>query len=1046
MKLAEFSIKNSLLVNLISVLIVFVGVYSVFHLKKEAFPAVNYDIVLVTTVYPGAPTEDVEKLVTVPIEKEIKGISGIKEISSTSEEGRSVIGITLDPKESDKNQVIDDIERAVDRVQDLPEGVKDDPIVFELRSKEIPVLEISLSGNDSEEVRRKYAEDLEDLLLNINGVASINRMGWRDPEFHVDVDPDKLKSFHVSINEIMSALRLRNISLPGGHLTTKQEEFNIRTTGEFSTVKEIEDVIIRANDAGNWLRIKDVAKVTKDFEDLERITRTNGKRALGLVVIKNEASDIIKVVDKINIVLDQFKKTLPKGMEVTKAKDISFYVKRRLGVLKNNGLIGFLLVIIILFFFLDPIPALTTAMGIPIALFISFFVMMGLGMSINLVSMLGLIIVLGMLVDDGIIVSENVFRYVEGGMDPKEAAIRGTTEVMAPVTATILTTFAAFAPLLFLPDIIGKFIREIPIVVIITLAASLLEAFIILPAHLADFVKKGKYSKENRKESNRKKVFNFINKFYLRIMKYCLAHRYKVMSILLVFCIGTVIFAVKIYKMKIVMFGGEGIEEFYIRAEAKKGTSLEQMEKLVKPIEKLVETLPKDELESYRTYVGSISKEIGFDPNSKNGSHLAQITVYLTPMQQRKRTPNEIKESLRAGLDNIQGLEKLYFYSPKEGPPQGRAIAVGIKGECFDISNEIANKMVTYLKKIKGVSDIGMSYESGKKDLYIAVDEEKAKKFYLTIDAIAATVRYAFKGGIATEVKQQKAEDEISVVVRFPKEERDTMDAFNKIFISNAQGNLIPLKSVASIKKTEGLYSIAHLDGKRTIWITGDVDGEDATSFSVNIDLKDKFKDIPKEYEGYTLKFGGEYEDQKETQQNLLFAFFVVMFLIFIILTAIFGSLVQPFIVMTAIPFGYLGVIIAFMAHGRPLSFFALMGMVGLTGIVVNDSVVLVDFINKLRKSGKDRRESLIEAGRTRLRPVLMTTLTTIGGLVSVAYGIGGGDPFLKPLGLAIAWGLFFATGLTLIVIPCMYAIFDDISEKVLHKSIVKKKGKELRP
>jgi len=1024
---------------MISVLIIFVGIYSMFNLKKEAFPPVDYDIVTITTLYPGAPTEDVEKLVTIPIEKEIKGISGIKEISSNSEEGRSVIGITIDPKTSDKNQVVDDIEQAVDRIQDLPEGVKDDPLVFELKSKEIPVLEISLSGDVPESIRREYAESLEDLVLNINGIANVNRMGWRDPEFHIDVNPDKMKNFHVSINEIMNALKSRNITLPGGHLTTAKEEFNIRTTGEFFTVEEIEEVIIRANDAGNWLRIKDVATVARDFEDLEFIARTNGKRSLGMVVIKNESSDIIKVVDKVRDVLDTFQKTLPTGMEVTTANDISYYVKRRLGVLTNNGLIGFVLVVLILIFFLDPIPAITTAMGIPIALFISFFVMMGMGVSINLVSMLGLILVLGMLVDDGIIVSENVFRYVEEGMNPKDAAIRGTTEVMAPVTATILTTFAAFAPLLFIPDIIGKFIRQIPIVVIITLAASLVEAFIILPAHLSDFIKTKKNVHESRRKSRRKRIFNVLNNFYLRIMKITLAHRYKVMGALVLFCIATVIFAVKIHKIKVIMFAGEGIEEFYIRAEAQKGTSLEQMEELIKPVENLVKDLPEDEVDSFRSFVGSISNEMGFDPDAKNGSHLAQITVYLTPMQSRERTPNEIKESLRKELDHIQGLEKLYFYSPKEGPPQGRAIEVGIKGDHFDMSNEIAGKIISYLKGIKGVSDVGSSYAYGKKDLNIIVDEAKAKKFFLSIDDIATSVRYAFKGGVATEVKQKKAEDEISVIVRFPKEYRNNFEAFDKILIANKQGNLIPLKSVASIKETEGLYSLLHLDGRRTVMITGDVDGENATSFSVNLELKKKFKDIPKKYSGYTLKFGGEYEEQKETQQNLLFAFFVVMFLIFIILTAIFGSLLQPFIVMTAIPFGYLGVVIAFMAHGRPLSFFALMGMVGLTGIVVNDSVVLVDFINRLRKEGKDRRESLIEAGRTRLRPVLMTTLTTIGGLVSVAYGIGGGDPFLKPLGLAIVWGLFFATGLTLIVIPCIYSIFDDISEKIIHRSMVKK-------
>lgn len=1037
MKLVEFSVKNSLLVNLLSFMIILIGLYSMLHLKKEAFPEVDYDIVTVTTSYPGAPTEDVEKFVTIPIEKEIKGISGIKEITSKSEEGLSSIGIKIDPKASDKNQVVDDIERAVDRVRNLPEGVKDDPEVFELRSKEFPILEVSVVGDMPEELKRDYAESLEDMILNVSGVANVNRLGWRDPEFHIEINPDKLKDYHVSINEIMEALRQRNVTLPGGHLTTDVEEFNIRTTGEFQTVEEIENVIIRANDAGNWLQIKDVANVVKTFEDLKSISRTKGKRSLGMVVVKNEAADILKVVKKINEVIDQFKKTAPEEIDVEIADDMSFYVKRRLGVLKNNGAIGFVLVVIVLFLFLDPIPAITTAMGIPIALFSTFFCMHAMGMSINLVSMLGLILVLGMLVDDGIIVAENVYRYVEEGMDPKEAAIKGTTEVMAPVTATILTTFAAFGPLLFLPDILGKFIRNIPIVVMLALGASLLECFIILPSHLADFVKKVKVNK-NGKSKKEKLWLIALTNFYTRVIKKSIRHRYIVMGSLVLFFILTIFYAVKIHKIKVIMFGGEGIEDFYIRAEAEKGTSLERMEELLKPVEKIISELPASELDSYRTDIGSIGEGSNFDPNSKNGSHLGQMTVYLAPMQTRKMTPLEIKDILRPKLDKIKGLKKIYFYYPKEGPPAGRAVEVSVKGENFETLKEISEQIVLFLQTIDGVSDATSNYEYGKKELSVVVDEQKALKYYLTINDVASAVRYAFKGGVATTVKPQKAEDEIEVIVRLPEEYRSSPKAFEKILIPNKLGNLIPLTSVAKVIEKEGLFAITHMDGIKTIVIAADVDGEKATSLTANQMLKDKFDDIPNKYLGYSLKFGGEYEEQKDTQMNLLFSFVVALLLIFIIFVAIFGSLVQPFIVMSAIPFGFLGIVIAFMLHGRPISFFALMGAVGLTGIVVNDSIVLVDFINKLRKEGRSRYDSLIEAGRTRLRPVLMTTITTIAGLISVAYGIGGGDPFLKPMGLAIVWGLFFATGLTLIVIPCLYAIIDDLVEKITHHSTVK--------
>ncbi|MFC1510598.1 efflux RND transporter permease subunit [Candidatus Omnitrophota bacterium] len=1037
MKLAGFSVRNSVLINLISFLIIVVGIFAMFHLRKEAFPQVDYDIMSITTYYPGAPAEDVEKLVTIPIEKEIKGISGIKDIDSVSEEGFSNIGITIDPKATDKEQVVDDVERAVDRVRNLPSGVKDDPYIFELKSKEIPVIEISISGPYSEQVRRQYAENLEDIVLNITGVASVRRFGWRDPQFHVEVNPVKIKEYHVSMNEIMTALKTRNITLPGGHLTTQTEEFNVRTTGEFNTAQEIENVIIRANDAGNWLRIKDIAQVLDTFEDEKSIGRVNGERALGLVVVKSEGGDITAVVTNVLESVEQFKKSIPDDMELETANDMSFYVKRRLGVLKMNGLIGFVLVLIILFLFLDPMPALMTAIGIPIALFTTFFAMMALGITVNLVSMLGLIIVLGMLVDDGIIVSENVYRYIEQGMPPKEAAVKGTNEVMAPVLATILTTFAFFAPLFFLPDIIGKFIREIPMVVILALSASLFEAFIILPSHLADFVRGKKYQNGHHEDRRKRGWFIKLSKIYERTLRGAIKHRYLVIAGLVVFSAVTIFCAIFVFKLKVIMFTGEGIEDFFIRAEAKQGTSLEQMEELLKPVEKMVEGLGDHELDSYRTYIGEITEEIGFDPNSKRGTNFGQVTVYLTPAQRRERRQKDIVEALRPQLEKIQGFEKLYFYAAKEGPPSGKAVEIGVKGDRLERLNEISQILAEHLKTIEGVSDVSTNYNFGKKELKVIVDEARAKKFYISITDVANAVRSTFYGGIATTVKPLKAEDEIEVVVRYEEDYRNKRNSFEDILVENAQGNLIPLKSVAQIVEKEGLHAITHYDGKRVVWVTADVDQEKATSFSVNSKMKKQFDNIEKDYLGYSLKFGGEYEEQKETQVNLLFSFVIALFICYIILTAIFKSLIQPFIVMTAIPFGILGVVIAFMLHGRPLSFFALMGSVGLAGIVVNDSVVLVDFINKSRKSGMGRRESLITSGLTRLRPVLMTTITTIGGLVSVAYGIGGGDPFLKPMGLSICWGLFFATGLTLLVIPCIYAIVDDIILKIFHHATV---------
>jgi multidrug efflux pump subunit AcrB len=1035
MNIAEFSVKNRILVNLFTVFIYIAGIFAMFQLRREAFPNVSFDTVTITTVYAGAPAEDVEKLVTIPIEKELKEVSGVKEITSSSDEGFSIIGIELEPENTDKRKVIDDIRRAVDRVDDLPADVKD-PEVIELSTKEHPIIEISISGPVSEVEKRQYAESLEDKILDIDGVAKVNRFGWRDREFWVELDTVKMQEFYVSLDEVQRALKTRNITIPGGQIITDTAEYNVRITGEFKTPAEIENVIIRANDSGNWLRVKDVGRVVDALEDETRIAKINGYRTVAMVVMKRELADSITVTDQVKEVIEEFKKTLPATLQITLSNDYSYYVKRRLGVVISNGIFGFFFVIFVLFLFMDPFPAIMTAMGIPFALLATFMIMNWMGMSINLITMLGLIIVLGMLVDDGIVVCENVYRYVEKGMTVKDAVIKGTDEVIVPIIGTITTTWAAFLPLMLMTDIIGKFVREIPIVIIIALAASMFEAFIALPSHLADFMKPPRKDKLGHlTDHSHKPWYLKLLNGYTNILKSALANRYKVMGGASLVFVGAILIAV--FWMKIILFTGEGIEYFTIRAEAKKGTPLAKMDELIKPVEQLAAAIPTKELENYRSYLGSIEEEGGFDPSAKRGAHLGQVTVYLTPMQKRNRKPAQIIESLRPKLEKISGFEKLYFFKPKEGPPVGAPVSVAVKGDDYAILQDIASKYVAELKEIKGVSDIASSYEFGKKQLTVMIDEDRAQKFYLSIDEIAKTVHSAFEGGLATTIKPERAEEEIDVKVRFPELQRNSKDAFEKILIPNRFDKLISLKNVATIKETEGVYLITHLDGKRVIYVTANVDDKYATSLGVNTQLKKKFQGVTENHLGYSVKYAGEYEENQTTQKNLLFSMFLALFLIFIILAWMFNSMLEPFIVMLAVPFGLVGVIITFFLHGRPLSFFAFMGLVGLTGVVVNNSIVLVEFINKLRAEGQSKFDSIIEAAQIRLRPILMTTITTVGGLVSVAYGIGGGDPFLKPMALALMWGLTFSTILTLVLLPCIYAIIDDLSEKFFKKALV---------
>jgi multidrug efflux pump subunit AcrB len=1037
MKFAQFSVRNTLFVNLFSVFIIIAGLFSLFQLRKEAFPPVAFNVVTVTTSFRGASAAKVERLVTVPLEKELREVSDVDEIVSTSNDGISSIIVRVPSSVKNLQKVVNDVQKAVDRVTNLPEDVDERPVVTEITSGEIPVLKVAVSGKMDEFTLRGHADELRDLLEDIDGVSSVDRIGWRDEEFWVEPDVDRMVDYHISFAELALALGKQNVDAPGGKMRANGKEFIIKVKGELKTKEDVENTVIRANDLGNWIKVGDVANVRHTFEDEIVMNKAWGTRSIILTIIKRERGDIIKIVDQVYKTIDDVKKKAPPELKISTFYDISYYVKRRLNVLRSNGLIGAILVVIVLFTFLPPVPAIMTAIGIPIAMCTTFWVMGFLGMTINLITMFGLIVVLGMIVDDGIIISENVYRHIENGVPPREAAVLGTNEVARPVFTTVVTTIVAFSPLMLMEGLLGDFVKYIPFVVIIALSASLIEAFFILPSHLADFVKpqKGKLS---RKET---KWFKWIHDNYIKILKKALDHPYKVVSGVFLILITTLVVA-KLF-MPFMLFSARGVEQFAIRLEAEKGTSLEKTNEFIKPVEGVVERLSDQYLDAYETIIGHITEERGYDPNAKRGSNFSQINVYLTPSAKRDKTAEQIIEMMRPDMDKIfeqakeKGVEKLYFQEFREGPPVGRAIDVRVRGEDFKIITDIVNQIKEYFSKQEGVKDITDSYNLGNEEINVIIDEEAAQKAFLNNAQIAFAIRAAFSGVVATTIKRETAEKEIKVLIRLPEDARNDLAVFDKIVVANKFDNLIPLSEVTSRIITRSLRAITHLDGKRFVSITGDVDNKKMTSLKATQLISSKFKDISKKYSGYTLRFGGEAEETVKSIKSLQRAFLIAALLIFLILATQFNSLIQPFIVMLAIPFGIIGFIIAFLIHNEPLSFLGIMGFVGLIGVVVNDSIVLVDFINK-RKNEKRTKEAVVEAGSLRLRPVLITTITTVCGLSTVAYGIGGFDPFLKPMALAISWGLMFATVLTLVVIPCVYLIEEDIRNFIRHKFLKK--------
>lgn len=1034
MSLAQFSIKQKVLINLITIIAIILGIATTLEMRREAMPAIEIDYVTVHALYPGASPFEVEKLISIPMEDAIDDVEGIESIFSVSAESSSFLWLELEPDMSNRDRVISEIGREVDKVK-LPEDTED-PLVEEFVLEE-PLIEISFSGKDvPEEELRQHVENFEQILKNIKGIGTIDKLGWWDKEISIEIEPDNLDKYYLSLSQVIQSIQNQNLNLPGGKLTRGTKEVILRTVGELESAKEFEEIIIRTNSDGKHLRLGNVAKAYETFEEKEKIYRTNGNTSINLLPKKKKSGDTIRLVDRIRQEVKKQEKILPKNVSIALVNDMAFYVKRRLKVLNYNGMIGLVLLIFTLLLFLNLRIAIVTALGIPFAFLTALLFMSFFDVSLNLLTMFGLILVLGMIVDDAIVVSENVYRYMEEGLTPRDAVLKGAREVAAPVTATILTTTAAFFPLMYIEGIMGKFLKYFPMGVIFCLSASLFEALVILPSHLAEWVRplKSKNELNNKthifsqdRKGSEAKWFQNLLAGYTKVLRFAVHNRYKMCLGALIVLIASVLFSVKIMPFKLFP---DLIETFFVKIETPRGTSLEETSRVLSYVEEICMNLSKEELENV-TSIAGYSGGGQRDINENFGSQYGQCVVYLTPEQDRERKADDIINQIRQEITdkNIQNLIDFSFDKMQHGPPVGAPIAVEVRGDDYSTIRKITGEIQGYLKAADGIEDVKDNYELDKEELQITIDKKEAARLGLNVRQIAHTIRFAFEGGTATTMR--KGDEDIEVVVRLPKKYRNDINALKELTIPNNRDRLIHLNKVAKFTKSQGIKNIIHVDRKRTITTTASIDENKITSVQANKNIIEKFDDIPQRYPGYYFKSGGEWEDTTESVESLFKSFGIAFMLIYMILATQFRSFIQPLIIMASIPFGIIGVIMALFFHGQPISLMALFGIVGLTGVVVNDSLILVDFINKRRKSsgGDDVITAVVESGRTRLRPILLTSITTIVALVPLIYGIGGQEPFVEPAAIAMSYGLLAATFLTLVIVPCIYLISEDIKK-----------------
>ncbi|TGK51241.1 efflux RND transporter permease subunit [Leptospira bouyouniensis] len=1025
-KVIHFFVYKPLVANLVFIFLFLAGIISVLSMKREAFPRVNFRQVRVLTVYPGASPVDVEKKVTIPIEEKLREVEGLDSVRSISRNSESDISIKIDLEHNNPDGVVNDIRRAVDRVTNLPTQVKDRPIVTEQKSSNFPVLEIAIHGAMDEMELQEMGRFIEDEMRKVSGVSRVDAFGKRKEEWRIRVDPDLKKRYTIGFADIINAISKRNISVPAGSFLRPITQ-DIRVTGEINEINDIKNIPIRSNETGNTILLSQVANVKDTYERPRVLAVVNGEPAYVLQIIKKDSADIIRTVEAVQGRIEELKKQIPANIQFTELNNEGARALKRLDVVITNSLQGLFLVVVVLILFFSFKDSLLTSISLPLTLFAATIAFPIFDVSFNLVSMLGIIISLGMLVDNSIIISENIYKYRSKNYDSREAAVLGASELFVPIIGSYLTTVAAFLPMAFMSGIMGKFIWQIPFMVIVALTLSLFESFLLLPVRYAQFTsnepkKRSKHRErfrsvlENGFESLKTKFTNFITKVVARPFL-------ALGCILIVFLSSCGLVGL----MNFNLFPKEGIDYVLVRAEFPPDFSAQETAKQLQYFQPILNKIPKSEVQSVILKIG-IQQTDPTDPLTRIGEQLGMAQIILVPETERKRTAQEIFGELEPDLKKLPNAISVMVDLVVNGPPIGAAVTVAIEGRDYKTLKQISNEMQDFLRKQEGVININDDYKPGREEIQIRVKDTASAITGIDTEITAYYVRTAMEGLEASNLR--KGKDEVRIIIQNDDRFRDGIEDLDSIRISNKFGLLTPITAVTTKTTVQGIEALYHNDYEKAITVLADVNEAITSSSIVNGKIVDEFGNIGKKYPGYKIKFRGEQEETAKSMVSLLVAGVLAFFGIFAILAIIFNSIKKPVLILLSIPLGFVGVVFGFLISGKALSFLAMIGIIGLAGVIVNASIVLVDTIEEFQSRGEGLLESLITASSERFRPILVTTMTTMAGMIPTAYAIGGSDPLLIPMTLSLAWGLGFGTFGSLIFIPASFSAYYKLKKR----------------
>lgn len=1021
MKIVNTSIKNPVFITMVILLIIVMGLLSYTRIGVDLLPDISLPIVAVTTVNPGVGPEEIEQQISKPIEDIISSLNGIKKVSSTSSEGISIVtaefdlGIDADKAASDVREKISSIRSS------LPRDILE-PIIDKFDPAAAPILSFAIISDKLSlpELRNFVEDSIKTKIERLNGVGSVTVIGGLEREIHIDVNINKINSLNIPISQISQAIKNENLNLPAGRLTEKTIDFLIRTKAEFKTVKEIENIPV-GSFAGNTIFLKDVAKVYDDFKTKKSISRVNNKESITIVIRKQSGTNSVQVAEEVKKQVSKIQSYSP-NISIIQATDESEFIQEAKDDVLNSLIEGAILAgIVVLFSFGDLRNTIITIVGLPVCIIGTFAVMNYLGFTLNVITLLGLSLSVGLLIDDAIVVRENIFRHMEKlGKDPMKAAYEGTTEVALAVMATTFTIVAVFLPVAFATGIAGKFFREFGITVAAAVLISLFEAFTFAPMLSAYFFRKVKHDNPNKfseKFQNAvSKFYNNLGNNYKPLLKWSLTHRGAIIII------TTVIFFASIYLFNFIGTGGSpkgDRPDFNIVIQAQSGSSLENTDKIVKEIESIL--FKEQNVE----YVFSV---IG---NTDGSSDEATMNVKL----KTRGITKQFQDYIRPKLANITGATISFQESSAIGGAAASAIRqlpiqINLRGNNLENLMKASEIVKSSLKEVQGLVDINTDYRTPKPEIIINIDRDRANRLGVNTFQIANAMKTVIDGDVAS--KFRSGEKLIDIRVRADKDIREDFENIKNIFISSKNG-LISLNQIANLSISNGPTQIKRNERTRQITVAANtISGTAVNEIKNKIENKLKNIDLPKDV---TYFFGGQVEQTGEQFQSLFVSLILAVVFVYMVLASQFNSFTQPLSIMLALPLSIIGAIIALLVGNKLFDTVAFIGLIMLMGLVTKNSILLIDFTNVLRKRGYNRFDAIIEAGSTRLRPIIMTTLAMILGMVPVAFGFGTSTDFRAPIGYTIIGGLISSTLLTLVIVPVVYSIIDDISMRFKKKT-----------